>query len=90
MIGRATDVVLSSVRWQFKLVYLNNIIVFSKASRDYNEHIWRLQQLLYETGATVNLHERNFCSETTAYLGHVIWPGHLELAEHTANGVAKT
>ena len=41
---RALDIILSGVRWKMCLVYIDDIIVFSK---NYEEHIVHLEHVLY-------------------------------------------
>lgn len=83
------DVILTSVRWQFALADLNDIFVFSKSPQDHTKQVWRVLRLACKAGVTPKLKKRKFFAETIDYLGHIIWPGRLELAEHITDDVAK-
>lgn len=54
-IQRAMDVILLLVKWQLALVYIDNIVVFSRSQRDLIEHVRRLLSLLRNAGDTLNL-----------------------------------
>lgn len=79
------DVILSSVIWQSELLYLDDIVVFSKNAN--NNHKAQLRQVLTglrDAGVTIKLKRRSFFEEKINYLGHVIQPGRQELLEATS------
>lgn len=86
---RALDIILSSVRWQLCLVYLDDVIIFS---RSYAEHVKQLDQVLTlmgSAGISLKLKKCDFFKPSVSYLGHVIAPGKLSVAEDTAAASAK-
>ncbi len=77
----AIDVILLGVKWQHCLVYLNDVIVFSKSLPDHLVHLEHILGLLRNAGVSLKLKNCNFFTQSVDYLGHVIQPGRLALAE---------
>lgn len=86
---RATDAILASVHCWLALVYLDHIVVFTKSPHDHTEQVRRVLRIPYTAGVTPKLKKCKLFTETIDYFRHVIRPGRLELAEHTANDVVK-
>lgn len=76
------DVILLPVKWQFALIYLNDIIVFLRSSRDHIEHVLRVLSLLWGAGVTLILKKCNCFTRTLDFLGHVIQPRRLKITTH--------
>lgn len=83
------DVIIAPVPWPFALVYLHDILVFSKLSAGRIEQDRRVLRLLHEAGVTLKLKNYKLFTATTGYLGHFIRPGRLEVEERTTDSVAK-
>lgn len=69
---RMIDTVLATLKWQICLVYMDDILVFSKT---FVEHLDRLEQVLdaiEAAGLLLQLKKCSFASDRTVYLGHVI------------------
>lgn len=77
------------VRWQFALVYLDVIVVFSKSSADHIKQVRRVSLLFYEAVVTLKPKRCKFFAETIDYLYHVNPNGRLKPARHTTDDVAK-
>lgn len=77
------NVILASVRWQFVLLSLDDIFVFSQSQADHFEQVRLVRLLLYKAGVTLKLKKCKLFADTIDYLDHVIPPGHLELVELT-------
>ena len=77
---RAIDTILTTVKWQFALVYLDDIIVFSSSFEDHKSHLRTVLKLLEAAGVTLRLAKSKFFHTEVDYLGHVIKPGALEIA----------
>jgi Reverse transcriptase (RNA-dependent DNA polymerase) len=78
---RAIDIILSGIKWKTCLVYLDDVIIFS-SSRDM--HLKRVNEalnLLGNAGLSLKLIKCHFFKEAFDYLGHVIRPGKLAVAE---------
>ena len=77
---RGADVILSGLRWKSCLVYLDDIIIFSRTIEDHFKHLGEVLHLLSRAGLSLKLKKCHFFKETVNYLGHVIRPGKLEVA----------
>ncbi len=63
------------------LVYLDDVIAFSRTIEEHFEHLQDVLRLLEEAGVTLKLKKCQLFCDTVDYLGHVIRPGRLALAE---------
>lgn len=54
------DVALSSVKWSFAIVYLNNIVNFSKSPKQHIDHVRKVIEPLKNAGVTRELKKRRF------------------------------
>ena len=77
---RALDIILSGVRWQIRLVYLDDVIVFSKDQETHLDHLDTVLSLLRNAGVSLKLKKCFFFRPKVDYLGHVILPGKLSVA----------
>jgi Reverse transcriptase (RNA-dependent DNA polymerase) len=78
---RFVDITLSRLTWKTCLVYLDDIIVFSKTPTEHMAHPDAVLHRLYRAGLALNLKMCHFFKETVDYQGHVIRPGQLSVAE---------
>ena len=78
---RFADIILSGLTWKSFLVYFDDIIVFSKSPAEHMPHLGVVLLRLYSAVMTLNLKKCLFFKETVDYLGHVIRPGKLSVAE---------
>ena len=76
---RAMDIILSKVRWKYVLIYLDDIIVFSKGDKEHLKHLISVLKILREAGATLRLDKCEFFRREVKYLGHIIRPGKLAI-----------
>lgn len=69
---RLMDTVLKNFKWQFCLVYMDDVIIFSKS---FEEHLIHLESI-FKTFQTANLllklEKCNFCLSSIPFLGHII------------------
>ena len=77
---RAMDILLAGLRWKSCLVYLDDIIVFSRTAEEHLVHVEEILEKLQDAGVSLKLKKCRFFAETVDYLGHVIRPGLLEVA----------
>lgn len=61
---RAIDVILSSVKWQFALFYLDNIATFSKSSEQHIDNVLKVLILLKKADVTCKLKKCRVFTET--------------------------
>ena len=77
---RALDIILSEVRWQSCLIYLNDVIVLSRSTDEHLRHVDEILTLLRRAGITLRITKCSFFQPKVDYLGHVITPGNLQVA----------
>lgn len=80
-------VILSSVRWQSALFYLDDTVVFPKTVEQNLNYLHRVLTLLQDTSKTRKLKMWSFFAETVIYLRHVIHHGKLEIAKSTIDAI---
>jgi len=81
---RALDIILSGVKWQSGLVYLDDVIVYSKTQREHVQHLDDILGLLRAAEVTLQLPKRRFFRTTVENVGHEITPGRLGVLQaHT-------
>jgi Reverse transcriptase (RNA-dependent DNA polymerase) len=68
------DIILSGVKLKTCLVYLDDVIVFSKSKKDHIAHVAEALTLMGNAGLSLKLKQCHFFAETDDYLGHVIRP----------------
>lgn len=79
--------VLAPVKWQIALVFRDDIVSFSKTPEKYIDHVRQVLTLLQKIGVTLMLKKCWFYTNTSAYIGHVIWPRKLEVASYTTEAI---
>jgi Reverse transcriptase (RNA-dependent DNA polymerase) len=77
---RSLDIILSRVKCKSCLVYLDDVIVFSRTIEEHFGHLQEVLSLLERAGITLKLSKCHFFKDTVDYLGHVIVPGRLAIA----------
>jgi Reverse transcriptase (RNA-dependent DNA polymerase) len=78
---RFFDITLSGLTWKVCLVYLDDIVVFSRDTAEHMEHLDAVLHRLCSAGLSLNLKNVSFLQDSIDYLGHVIRPGKLAVAE---------
>ncbi|TPX51269.1 hypothetical protein SeLEV6574_g00360 [Synchytrium endobioticum] len=71
---RLMDVVLSGLKWQSCLVYLDDIVVFSKTFTQHIDDIRRVFDRLKQHRLRLNGSKCHICCKQIIYLGHSITP----------------
>ena len=84
---RALDIILSGVRWRTCLIYLDDVIVFSKTLTDHIDHLDEVLTLLGDAGISLKLRKCSFFQRKVTYLGHVILPGKLAVAADSTKAI---
>lgn len=80
---RAMDMILAGVKWQTCLIYLDDVIVFSKTAEQHLDHLAEVLDLLAAAGVTLKATKCHFFQKEVEYLGHVVTPG--RVAVNTKN-----
>lgn len=76
---RALDMILSAYNWQTCLVYLDDIIIFSKDYESHLEAVDKILETLKQAGISLKLKKCTWCTDSVKYLGHIIKPGELHV-----------
>lgn len=79
------DVILSTIKWQFALVYLDDIVMFLESPSEHNEHDHHILTPLHDAGVTLKLKKCELFSNTINHLEHVIRPGRLKVSCYTVD-----
>jgi len=74
---RALDVIFSCLQWKTCLVYLCDVIVFSRTVGDKIRHIREVFLLLKKSGVSLKSSNCHFFQQEVEYLGHIVRPGQL-------------
>jgi len=76
---RALDIILSGLKWQICLVYLDDVIIFSANAEQHVKDVDTVLHCLREAGVTLILEKCTWFSDEVEYLGHIVRPGHLDV-----------
>ena len=82
---RALDIILSGVQWQICLIYLDDVILFSRTHAEHARHLDTVFSLMRSVGTSHKLKKCSFFQPKVHYLRHVISPGKVSVAEATAD-----
>jgi hypothetical protein len=69
---RVMDRVFHEVAWKFVLVYIDDIIIYSKTREEHEKHLRVVFTLLRNAGLKINLEKCDFFRTRLAFLGHII------------------
>lgn len=81
------NLIVSSIKLQNVLVYLDDIIIFSKTLEQHIEHDSRVHSPFYNAGATLELKKCSLVTYRTNNPGPVIRPRRFEHASQTTNAI---
>ena len=76
---RAVDVILSRVKGETALIYVDDVIIYSKTETEHLAHAREVLRLLRDAGVSLKLSKCAFFDTSVTYLGHVIRPSRLEV-----------
>jgi len=81
---RALDIILSGVKRQICLIYLDDVIVHSKMQKKHIGHVYRVLRLLRNADGTLRLPKFRFFRKTVQCIGNEFKPGRLGVMDaHT-------
>ena len=86
---RAMNIIFSLVRWKYALVYLDEIIIFSRDDDTHLRHLECVLKILQEAGATLRLSKCDLFKRQVKYLGHIIRPGKLAIYGRNLEAMTK-
>jgi len=81
--------ILAGVKWQYVLVYFDDIIVYSADAESHLSHLEKVFTLLGENGVTPKAKKCHLFSNEVEYLGHVIRPGRISVNEKNLKAIRK-
>lgn len=87
---RSIDVVLATVKWQFSMVYVKDIVICFETQETHTRHTREYLTLLSKTGVILKLKKCQFITEPIDYLGQLIRPRRLKHASHTTDAILGT
>ena len=73
--------ILAGVKWQICLVYLDDVIGFSRSPEEHLQHLDEVLTRLGKAGVTLKAANCHFFQEEVEYLGHFIGPGRVHVLE---------
>ena len=75
--------------WKTCLVYIDDVIIFSNSVEEHLKHVDEVLSVLRTDGMTLKLKKCFFFVDSVDYLGHVIRPGLLQVAEKNIESIQK-
>lgn len=66
------DTILKDIKWKYCMVYLDDILIFSKSWEEHLEQLRVILQRLLSAGISLKLSKCEFGNTSIQYLGHVI------------------
>jgi len=84
---RAIDMVLSGVKWQNVIVYLEDLIIFSADAEAHQSHLHTVLTLLGKHEVTLKAQKCHLFSNEVEDLGHVVRPGRLGVNEKNLKAI---
>lgn len=78
--GGVVDVIISQVKWKYTPVYLDGCIVFRTSVEQYFDHLSTFLSLIKDASVSLKLIKCSFFTDDDDYLGHIIRPGKLQVA----------
>lgn len=84
---RVMDVILSTVKWHYGLVYLNDIVVFSWRPEEHVKLKGIILQLVKHAGVTLEVQICPFFTNRIDYLRHIMGTSWQKIANHDADTI---
>lgn len=84
---RTMDLILKTVKWQFALVYLDCIFVFSRILGEHAFPMWLVLKLLNTADVSFKVKRCEFLTDTTNCIGHLIRPSCFVFAFHSTDAI---
>lgn len=72
---RMNDDVLKTVLRKFAVVYIDDVMVYSKTFEEHMEHLRVVMDLVYQSGQLLRADKCDFCKREVEYLGHMVGSG---------------
>ncbi len=69
---RLMEYVLRELKGKCCMVYIDDVVVFSKNKEDHLQHLHQVFRCFHKAGLTLNLKKCNFIQKSLTFLGHVV------------------
>lgn len=79
--------ILAGVKWKTCLVYLDDIIVFSRNPKEHLAHLDEIFGLLARAGVSLKATKCVLFHEEVEYLGHIVGRGHVRVNDKNLVGL---
>lgn len=76
---RVMETILSPGRWQFALIYLDDVIIFFYICRETSRQPTNCDETIVHSQSIIGMKECFFCNYCIDYLGYVVEPDRLEV-----------
>jgi len=76
---RALDIIVSGLKWQICLIYLDDVFIFSANAEQHVKDVDTVLHRLRDAGVTLNLKKCTGFSDEVEYIGHIVRPGRLHV-----------
>lgn len=86
---RAIDMLLAGLKWKSVLVYLDDVIVFSRSAQEHVGHLEEVFSLIAKAGISLKASKCFLFQEEVEYLGHIVGKGHVRVNEKNLVGLRK-
>jgi hypothetical protein len=86
---KALDMIVAKVKWNYALIYLDDVINYSKTVKEHMTHLDEILRLLKNAGASLKLRKCHFFQTKMNYLGHLIYPGKLSVSKKNIDTIEK-
>lgn len=81
------DAMIAAAKWEFTIVFLDDIMIFSRFLEEHTSHNRRALSLLISTDVSLRLKKGKLFTEKIDYLGRVIRLRRLEIASHMTDAI---
>lgn len=76
---RALDIALALYKWKTCLVYIDDVVIFSRTIGSHIKHVYEILVALADAGMSLKWKKCEFFRRCIKYLGHLISPGCLDI-----------
>lgn len=84
---RTMNNILNKLGWQFSMVYLDDIIIYSSSFDEHIEHVTKVLRELLENKQNLNIKKSEFFCNKINYLGYIIEKDNIKVCEEKINCV---
>jgi transposase InsO family protein len=86
---RSMDIILAPVKWACALLYLDDVLVYSRSMAQHRTDVDRVLGLLEAAGVTLNAKKCRFFESRVDFLGHVVHPGKLGVQARKCEAISR-